>query len=184
MTAERIWPGPDTAEAVAAYTRAIKAGFSHLRALVFAGFASFKDCWMLQSSLATFFHCSVRTVQRAAHDAREIGELRTAFGKPGEIPPGADGPMPFKWVHRFIPGRGFAAAAREAAINKARAAWTITKSGLRRTFNAPAPKVRTKPRIPPRHLDLEQSAQWITEQAAIEPSTSEVLQREPEPPDR
>lgn len=184
MTVARIWPGPDSAEAVAAYTRVSKAKFTPLRALIFGGFASFKDCWMLQSTIAAFFRCSIRTVQRAAHDAREIGELRTAFGKPGEMPPGATAPMRCKWTHRWVPGRGLAGAARETAINKARAAWAITKSGLRRVFNAPtqAPKVRTNPRTPPRHLTPEQRAQWIED--AMQPSTCDVVQREPEPPDR
>ena len=148
----RIWPGPDTSEAVAAYSRAIKAGFSHLRALVFGGFASFKDCWMLQSTLADFFDCSVRTVQRSAHDAREIGELRCAFGKPGERPPGADAPLHCKWTHRWIPGRGLAAEARQHAINKARAAWVITRAGIRRTFNAPASKPK---RMTAEQIDAE-----------------------------
>ncbi len=189
MTGERVqlWHGPDVAEAAAAYTRAIKAGFSELRARVFGSVASWKDCWTLQSTLAKFHNCSVRTVQRSTHDAREIGFLRCAFSKPGEKPPGADAPVPFKWSHRWIPGRGLAGAALQEAVNKARAAWVITKAAIRKPYNVQAQAAKRRepnPRNPPRHLTREQKAQWLEEQIAREPSTLQVDARDPEPPDR
>ncbi len=185
MARVQLWHGPDVAEAAAAYTRALHHEFSELRARIFGSIASWKDCWALQATLAKFHKCSVRTVQRAAHDARELGLLRCAFSKPGEIPPGSEEPAPFKWSHRWIPGRGLAGAAMQDAINKARAAWAITKAGLRRTFNAPAPAVkRPKARKPPPNLTREQRAAWLDEQIALEPTTSDVVQRDAEPPDR
>jgi hypothetical protein len=190
LTAERIqlWHGPDVAEAAAAYARALTAGFSELRARIFGSIASWRDCWTLQATLAKFHRCSVRTVQRAASNSREHGFLRCAWSKPGEVPPGAKEAVPFKWCHRWIPGRGLAGPARQAAINKARADRIIGKAALRRTYNAPqgqAPsKARTKPRTPPDHLTREQRARWLDEQIAREPSTSDAVTREPEPPDR
>lgn len=180
----QLWHGPDVAEGAAAYTRAIDAGFSELKARVYGSIASWKDCWTLQSTLAKFHRCSVRTVQRAARDARELGYLRCAWCKKGETPPGASGPMPFKWCHRWVPGRGLAGAALEKAVSKARALWAITKAGKGQTFNAPqSSKPRPKPRKPPPHLTREQRARWIDEQIATEPEPLRLDEREPKPPE-
>jgi hypothetical protein len=149
----RLWHGPDRTEALAAYGRAIDAGFSELRARIFGSIASWPDCWTLQSTLARFHKCSVRTIQRASHSAREIGFLRCAWSKPGEKPPGADAPVPFKWCHRWIPGRGLAGPALQSAINKARAAWVITKASIRRTYNAPVSRPVAKRQFTAAELD-------------------------------
>ncbi len=174
MTATRVqlWHGPDVVEAAAAYARAKAANFSELRARIFGSIASWKDCWTLQATLARFHDCSVRTVQRAAHDAKEQGFMGSAFAKPGEKPPGAKEPVPFKWCHRWIIGRGKAGAALQEAVNKARAAWVITNAGLRRTFNAPQPKPKKNARMTAEQIDeaLDQ------EQAKHEP---ELLQPSP-----
>ena len=172
MSSERVqlWHGPDVAEAAAAYTRAIAHHkFSELRARIFGSIASWKDCWTLQATLAAFHKCSVRTVQRSVHDARELGELVTHFSRPGEIPPGAKEPKPFKWCQRFLPGRGLAGEAKNAAINKARAAWTITKAGLRRTFNAPAPKRNERKTAEQIDAELERRAQLEENSALYQP---------------
>jgi hypothetical protein len=142
---------------------------------------------MSQRKIAEFIGSSIRTVQRGVHDGKEHGLCNTAFGKPREVPPGAKGPLFCKFSHRWTIGRGLVGDALHAAIDKARMVCVITKAAIRRTFNAPQAqptKVRTKPRKPPDHFTREQKEQWLEEQIAREPSTSEVVQRDAEPPDR
>ncbi len=179
------WHGPDIAEAAAAYARAIAAEISELRARVIGSISSWKDCWATQGKLAEFHNCSVRTVQRALHDARQNGLICCAFSKPGEKPPGAAQPMNFKWSHRWTPGRGLAGKALQAAINAARAAAVICKIIPKRTFNEPQriAKAKAKLRNPPSHLTREQRARWIEEQMELEPSVLHLDEREPKPPD-
>lgn len=181
----RLWHGSDVVEAVASYGRAIEAGFTELRARIIGSVSSWKDCWAPQSTLAEFHHCCVRTVQRALHDGRENGLIRCAFSKEGERPPGADGPMNFKWSHRWTIGRGLAGKALQSAINAARAAAVICKVIPKRTFNEPQQITKAKPKLrnPPRELSREQRARWIEEQMELEPSALHLDEREPKPPD-
>lgn len=170
----QLWHGPDIVEAAAAHARAIAAGFSELRARVVGSFSSWKDCWATQAKLADFHKCSVRTVQRAAHDAREHGLIRCAWSKQGETPPGAKAPLPFKWSHRWTPGRGLAGKALEVAINAARAAAVICKVVPKRTYNDPqAVRAKANLRNPPSHLTREERAQWIDEQ--LEPKSDKPV---------
>jgi hypothetical protein len=175
----QLWHGPDVAEAVAAHARALAADFSELKARVVGSFSSWKDCWATQAAIAAFHQCSVRTVQRAAHDAREHGFLQCAWSKPNEKPPGARGPLPFKWVHRWTPGRGLAGAALDKAINAARAAAVICKVVPRRTYNDPAAvKAKANLRNPPSGLTVEERAKWIDQQ--LEPDIVEPVDLEAE----
>lgn len=173
----REWHGPDAVTARANYAQARAAGCSELRARVLGHVGSHKDCWTLQSTIAELLGCCIRTVQRGLRDGRELEIIGCAFGKKGERPPGSKAPMLCKWSHRWTKVRGLVDEALRIAC--------LTKAALRRTFNAPqAQPPKAKPRKPPKHLSREQRVQWLEEQLAIEPSTSEVVQREPEPPER
>jgi hypothetical protein len=103
--------GPDLPEARAAEQRAREAGLTVLRARIVAHIASFKDGWIFRRRLAKTEGCSVRTVQRAITQAREEGLIGVARAKQGEKPPGAAGTFACGWSHRWIIGRGRAAAA-------------------------------------------------------------------------
>lgn len=153
MTATSLWLGNDSREGLAGYGRARAVKMSELRARVVGCVTSFKDCWAPQSSIAEFLHCSVRTVQRGLHDARESGLIGCAFGKPREKPPGAAGPLHFKFSHRWTIGRGLVGDALHEAINKARLVCVITKAAIRRTFNAPVSRPAPKRQVTAAELD-------------------------------
>jgi hypothetical protein len=182
------WFGKDDKTAARTRARARNLGATELRARILGNVSSFKDCWAPQATLAAFLQCSVRTIQRALRWGRDHGLIRCEFGKRGEKPPGKHGAVVSKWSHRWTVGRGLVGDALEAAINAARALAIIGKTALRRTFNAPQaiPKIKTSPRNPPRHLTVEEKAKWLDEQLAIatEPQNPEVVDREPEPPER
>jgi len=132
--------GPDLHEARAAEQRARGAGLTVLRARIVAHIASFKDGWIFRRRLAKTEGCSVRTVQRAITQAREEGLIGVARAKQGEKPPGAAGTFACGWSHRWVIGRGRAAAAALAAIAAAKLA------GLARTAaKPPAPQQRCAP---------------------------------------
>ncbi len=132
--------GPDLPEARAAEQRAREAGLTVLRARIVAHIASFKDGWIFRRRLAKTEGCSVRTVQRAITQAREEGLLGVARAKQGEKPPGAAGTFACGWSHRWIIGRGRAAAAALAAVAAAKLAWLA-----RTAAKPPAPQQRCAP---------------------------------------
>lgn len=123
MTREALWPGSHGAEAAKAFHRAIDAGMNTLRSLVVGCVASFRDCWMFQRMIARKLGCSVRTVQRALHQARELGLIECHRAKPTENAPGLGRPVPCGWSHRWAVGWG-------QAVDAARSAIAITRTKL------------------------------------------------------
>ena len=123
------WLGPVGDEARAAYVRARDAGMSHLRALVIGCVASFKDCWARRRKIAEHLRCSVRTVQRALTQAKELGLIGIGRSKPGEIPPGAKSEITCGFSHRWTIGWGMAGALVQEAVNRARA-WRLQKAAV------------------------------------------------------
>jgi DNA-binding transcriptional MocR family regulator len=120
VTREALWPGPHRAEAVKAFHRAIDGGMTSLRSLVVGCVASFRDCWMFQRQIAQRLGCSLRTVQRALAQARELGLIECHRAKTSENAPGLGRPVPCGWSHRWAIGWGMAASAAQAAISIAR----------------------------------------------------------------
>jgi len=87
-------PGPFRSEALAILEHCKEAGMSWKRAYVVACFASLGQiCWQFQSSVARFTGYSVRTVQRAARQAKQMGVLVSRRLRRGERPPGARQPI-------------------------------------------------------------------------------------------
>ena len=140
-----LWIGPVHTEATAAYKRAREAGLTSARSLVVGTIASRKDGWMFRSTIAAKLGISIRTVQRAITQAKELGLMKVLLckyemqGKKRvytETPPGLDGPIQNAWTHRWTIGWGMAGAAVKAAVDAARARWLV-----REAFKAAAPKV-------------------------------------------
>jgi hypothetical protein len=90
------------------YFRARQAGMTVARSTVAAFVASFKDCWAFRRQIARVLGLSVRTVQRALTQGQDLGLLRTARAKQGEIPTGARGPIDCGFSHRWTIGWGIA----------------------------------------------------------------------------
>ncbi len=87
-------PGPYRREALAILEHCNEAGMSWKRSYVIACFASLGQvCWQFQSSVARFTGYCVRTVQRAAAQARRMGVLVSRRLRRGERPPGARQPI-------------------------------------------------------------------------------------------
>jgi hypothetical protein len=112
--------------------------------------ASRRDGWFFRSTIAAAVRCSIRTVQRAITEARSLGLLGVARGKKGETPPGADGPIPCGWSHRWTIGWGRAGAEIKRLVAAARLAW-ITRSTTRKGATL-APRRRS---MTPEELDAE-----------------------------
>lgn len=141
---EALWPGPHTQEAVKAFHRAIESGMVSLRALVVGCVASFRDCWAFQSQIAKRCGCSVRTVQRALRQARELGLIECHRSKRNENAPGLGKPVPCGWSHRWAVGWGLVGDAVKQAINIARAKMTIPGVFRRIKKRKPTPEPRPK----------------------------------------
>lgn len=122
MSLASTWPGPAFVEARSAYERARSTGISAARALVLGCIASFKDGWLFRRNLAEHTGLSIRTVQRAITQGKEMGVLGVARAKKDEVPPGAESPIPCGWSHRWTIGWGQAYAAAQAAIAETRLA--------------------------------------------------------------
>jgi hypothetical protein len=135
---EATWPGPAVPEARAAYRRARESGLSAARSLVLGCIASFRDGWAFRSSLAKHTGLSVRTVQRAITQGKDFGLIGTARAKPDEVPPGAKGPMPCGWSHRWTVGWGQAYEAAKSAVAQTRLA-RLVKAAARGDAK-PSPK--------------------------------------------
>lgn len=87
-------PGPFRSEAMAILEHCKAAGMSWMRAYAVACFASMGQiCWQFQSSVAKFTGYSVRTIQRAARQAKALGVLVSRRLRRGERPPGARQPI-------------------------------------------------------------------------------------------
>lgn len=87
-------PGPFRSEALAILEHCKDAGMSWKRAYAVACFASMGEiCWQFQRSVAHFTGYSVRTVQRAARQAKALGVLVSRRLRRGERPPGARQPI-------------------------------------------------------------------------------------------
>jgi hypothetical protein len=87
-------PGPFRSEALAILEHCKEAGMSWKRAYAIACFASLGQiCWQFQSSVARFTGYSVRTIQRAARQAKGMGVLVSRRLRRGERPPGARQPI-------------------------------------------------------------------------------------------
>lgn len=90
------------------FHRSRQAGMSIARSTVAAFVASFKDCWAFRRQISRVLGVSVRTVQRALTQGQDLGLLRTARAKQGEIPTGARGPIDCGFSHRWTIGWGIA----------------------------------------------------------------------------
>jgi hypothetical protein len=87
-------PGPYRSEALAILEHCKDAGMSWKRAYAVACFASMGQvCWQFQSSVARFTGYCVRTIQRAARQAKAMGVLVSRRLRRGERPPGARQPI-------------------------------------------------------------------------------------------
>lgn len=119
-----MWMGPDNVEARAGYGRAKEAGLNELRARIFGSFASFKNCWAYRSSVAKFYGCSTRTVQRVITQTKHLGMLEVHRSKQGERPPNWPRDLPAPdcgFSHRMVVGRGEAPRVARQMIESARA---------------------------------------------------------------
>lgn len=139
--------GSDWGTARVAEARAREAGLSALRAGIIGDIASFKDGWVFRSKLAAENDCSVRTVQRAITQAKNEGLIGVARAKENEVPPGAAGPIPCGWSHRWTVGRELAGDELRAAIARAKLAQLTRRMGAPSSAGVPhAPKPPPPPR--------------------------------------
>ncbi len=122
-----VWEGPFQSEGSAAFHRAIAAGMSLLRAFSLGNIGSFRDGWITRKTLALRARCSVRTVQRAITQARELGLLGVARAKRGETPPGMNRPLDCGFSHRWTVGWGKAGEQVKQAVALARAKYITRK---------------------------------------------------------
>lgn len=137
MTAAAMWPGPYRHEAVLAFRRAVTSGMTPLRGLVVGCVASYRDCWMFQSRIAQMLGCSVRTVQRALRQARDLGLIRCHRSKRNERAPGLGEVVPCGWSHRWAVGWGMGTQAAALAVQVARV--TRLVPGMFRRRRRPSP---------------------------------------------
>jgi|WetSurMetagenome_2_1015567.scaffolds.fasta_scaffold570715_1 DNA-binding transcriptional regulator LsrR (DeoR family) len=137
-----LWPGPYAGEAVKAFHRAIESDMGSLRALVIGCVGSFRDCWVFQRQIADRLGCSVRTVQRALRQARDLGLIECHRAHKNENAPGLQKPIPCGWSHRWVIGWGLVGEAVSRAINLARLNRMAPKA-----FRAPK---RTREPVPKR----------------------------------
>lgn len=101
-----FWMGPDWREAQRVFEMCLRAGMSAARALMLAQVSSYRDGWVFSSTVARKTGHSVRTFFRALAQGKSLGFLRTARGAKTETPPGAGGPLPCGFSHRWFMGRG------------------------------------------------------------------------------
>ena len=156
-----MWSGPYQTEGLAAYQRAVDAGMSSLRATVLGHIGSFKDCWKFRKTLAELVHGSVRTVQRALTQGREVGLIGTARGKITETPPGAARPVSCGFSHRWTIGWGQSGKMVQDAIAEARA-----KAERRKLNRVALATVSVAP--PPKHPARPPARRWTAEELDAE----------------
>ena len=116
-----FWPGRFSDEANRAFNRAIQSGMTSLRSLVIGSVGSFRDCWMFQRTLAKNLGCSLRTVQRALREGRQLGLIECHRAKAKEKAPEIGKTLPCGWSHRWVVGWGRAKETVEKLVNVARA---------------------------------------------------------------
>lgn len=147
-----VWEGPYQSEGTAAFKRALEAGISLLRAFSLGNIGSFRDGWITRRKLASRAKCSVRTVQRAITQARQLGLLGVARAKKGEIPPGMDRPLDCGFSHRWTIGFGKAGEAVKQAVAVARVKYLTRKAA---SVSPPKPEPKPHRRWTPEELDAE-----------------------------
>jgi hypothetical protein len=179
-----LWLGPNAAEARAAYARARGAGMNALRSLVIGCVASFQDGWAFRHTIARKVKCSVRTVQRALNQGRELGLIQVFRAKKGEIPKGCTEPLKCGWSHRITVGFGRAAAAAMAAVAAARVKWMLRfeapTTGPRKTVElcaADKALLSAKPRT------ANQARRWTAEEIDAELQRIELAKASLGPPE-
>jgi hypothetical protein len=114
------------------------------RATVCAFVASFRDCWAFRRRIAAVLGLSVRTVQRALTQAADLGLLRTARAKKGEVPTGARGPIDCGFSHRWTIGWGIAGKRAGEKIRNA-----IEAARMRRLLRVVTPTTKARVVAPP-----------------------------------
>lgn len=137
------WPGRCVDEAWAMYRRAREAGMSTTRSLALGCIASFKQGWIFRSTIAEHIGASIRTIQRAITQGKNLGLIGVARAKKGEIPPGVTHAPRCGWSHRWVNGWGEAYQRAKAIVEKCRLARIAKKlvdpieTKLRRRRNRP-----------------------------------------------
>lgn len=174
-----VWLGPARDEAVSAFKRAREAGMSIVRSWVVGTIGSFRDCWMFRAKIAEKLGCSVRTVQRAITQAKDLGLVRTGRAKLGEKPPGVATEIPCGWSHRFIVGRGLVGAAIKQAVELARGLRLVRQAAAAAAVPSPpkpaeAPVARVHARTP------YQRRNWTAQELDAELARLERLQAPPD----
>lgn len=71
---------------------------------------------------------SVRTVQRAISQAKDLGLIEVHRCKKDEVPPGLSHPLPCGWSHRWATSRGMGNQRAREAIAAARVRAAMRKS--------------------------------------------------------
>jgi hypothetical protein len=93
------------AEAVHRWAR--ERGMTKPRAWIMACFAAYgRKCFTWQKTIAEFTGFCIRTVQRAARQAKDLGLLTATRFKRGATPEGASGPLTCGGTERVIVGWG------------------------------------------------------------------------------
>lgn len=116
---------------------------------------------MFRKNLAEHTGLSVRTVQRAITQGKELGLMGVARAKPNDVPPGMDRPLPCGWSHRWIVGWGEAYSAAMAAVTNCRLA-RMVKAAARGSVTEPKPTEQAgvtsthRQQRPPRHWTAEE----------------------------
>jgi hypothetical protein len=171
---ERPWVGGDYNEARLQERRARDAGLSVARARVVGNIGSMRDCWAFRNSIAKIVRVSVRTVQRAITQAKELGLIEVHRAKKKEVPPGLENPLPCGWSHRWATSRGMGNARAQEAIAAAR-----IRAAMRRAA-APVLQGTARRRRGMTGPELEARRAFLRAQAA----ELVAAEREtPEPPD-
>lgn len=184
-SSQRLWPGPLQREGVEAFRAGIEARMSTARSLVLGVVGSFRDCWVFQRRIAEICGCSIRTVQRALHQARELALIECHRAKPNETPPGLERGtrIPCGWSHRWIVGRGLSEPLRLAARAVTQSARTLVQK-VKRTSSRRQTSARTwtaaeiDAELARRHAVREQS-RWTPEEFEAELARRDDAARAP-----
>lgn len=168
---ERPWVGGDHNEARLQEQRARHAGLSVARARVIGNIGSTRDCWAFRNTIAKLVRVSVRTVQRAITQGKELGLIEVHRAKKNEAPPGRTDPLPCGWSHRWATSRGMGNARAQEAIAAAR-----VRAAMRRSA-APVLQAAARRR---RGMTADELK---TRQALLQAQAAQLLAEEREPPD-
>jgi len=95
------WLGKNHRAAEEAQRIAREDGMSPYRAQVAGHIASFQDAWSFRSTIAELVGCSVKTVQRATNQLKELGRIVTYPALPTEVLPGRTRPLRVWASHRI-----------------------------------------------------------------------------------